>query len=91
MKEKKLKLILLNEESEIVGVYERFEKREDLYIYLGLIINKSIYSITIDYLLYYNIEFDNFENWCDYAFQNANILCEFTENKRKYKIKIKEM
>ena len=91
MEEKKFKLILVNDKNEIVGAYDKFEKREDLYIYLGLLINKSLYSITINYLFYFNNEFDTFEKWRDFAFNNANILCEFTENRRKYQIKIKEM
>lgn len=91
MKEKKFKLILVNEKGEIFGVYERFEKREDLYVYLGLIINKSPYLITINYLLYFDSEFNTFENWVKNALENDNILCKFTENNKKYKIKIKEV
>lgn len=91
MKEKKFKLILADEENEIVGIYGRFEKREDLYIYLGLILNKSPYSITINYLLYFDSEFNTFENWVKNASENDNILCKFTENNKKYIIKIKEV
>ena len=89
MEEKKLKLVLVNEENEIIGGYEKFEKREDLYIYLGLIINKSTSQITVNYLQFYDSEFDHFEIWVNYALKNANVLCEFTQNNKIYKIKIK--
>lgn len=88
---KNLKLMLVNEKGEIVGGYDKFERREDLYIYLGLIINKSTYSITINYLLYFDSEFNTFENWVKNALENDNILCKFTENNKKYIIKIKEV
>lgn len=89
MEEKKFKLVLVNEKNEIIGGYEKFEKREDLYIYLGLIINKSLFKITVDYLYYFDSEFDTFEKWVNFALKNANVLCEFKENNKKYKIKIK--
>ena len=90
MKEKKFKLMLVNEKGEIVGGYDKFEKREDLYIYLGLIINKSSYLITINYLFYFDSEFDDFEDWVKDALLNDSILCRFTENNKTYTIKIKQ-
>lgn len=75
--------------------YHRFDKIDDLYNYMGWIINERACFITFTYLVWYDFAFDTFDAYIDRIIKEHNgIVAKFKEGNMKtehiIKLEVKE-
>lgn len=93
MENKKIYMILEDENGETIGRYNQFESVKDLYIYLGILINQAYNEIKINYLYYFDFDTNSYDKeyfkiWLE-SVSNGGLLCHYVENKKDYYIRLK--
>ena len=93
MEDKKIYMILEDEKGETLGRYNKFESVQDLYIYLGKLINMAFYEIKVKHLYYFDFDTSSYDKeyfkiWLE-SVGNNGLLCHYMENKQNYYIRLK--
>ena len=73
-----------------IGGYGKLNSVEDVYCYIGSIINDSSVAITFTYLEYYNRIFGTFEEWIEEIKEKKNVIAKYKANGQEYIIKLED-